>query len=330
MNNILRSAPFALAASLAVLLAGCSGSVPANPPSDAAQPQASRAGWLSPAARAKNAPLLYVSSLTGNAVDIFPEYGKNAPPIGEITNGINQPAGVAVDRRGNLYVANEGNSTVTVYPRGSTSPSGTYSTGLQDPFVVAVWNDGTLYVSCAQSQVAGFVAEYPPGSMSPSRTISMPNVGPWGIALDASNNLYIVFQNHDAFRGLYKYAPGTGSLGGTNLGITMPQPGYPTGIAFDRAGNLVLVVSGAPSSPSAVYVYPPWSKTFSRSITARRMFDPGPIAFDQRGERLFLSDWGYRVVHEYRYSDGKALTPEKRGVVASAPNGVAVDPPERL
>ncbi|HEX3368531.1 MAG TPA: hypothetical protein VHS56_03065, partial [Candidatus Cybelea sp.] len=85
-----------------------------------------------------------MSSSTGNIVDIFPEYGKNAQPIGQITDGLNKPIGTAVDRHGNLYVANYGNSTVTVYPRGSISPSKAYSIGLQLPFEVAVGDDGTL------------------------------------------------------------------------------------------------------------------------------------------------------------------------------------------
>ncbi len=155
----------------------------------------------------------------------------------------------------------------------------------------------------------------------------MPGVGPSGMALDASNNLYVVFQSHGVFRGIFKYAPGSGSLSGTNLGITMTQPGHPHGIAFDRAGDLLLVADGAPSVPSGVYVYPPGSKTFSRSITARRMFAPTWLAFDQRGERLFVTDG--LDIGEYRYSDGKALTSEKQGA-AGQPSGVAFDPPERL
>ncbi len=82
-----------------------SGPVPTRP-SVVSQP---RAGWLSVAARAKNTPLLYVSAAFESVVDIYPEYGKNVAPIGQITDGIDEPEGMAVDRHGNLYVTNPGN-----------------------------------------------------------------------------------------------------------------------------------------------------------------------------------------------------------------------------
>jgi sugar lactone lactonase YvrE len=336
---------FGIGAALALALGACaqngvqSGPVPANPSGDARVAitsttgivsskapkltRAPRAGWLSAAARAKSARLMYVSSPNGNTVDIFPEYGKNVAPIGQITNGINEPTGMAVDKHGNLYVANVNASTVTVYPRGSTSPSKTYSTGLQLPVDVAVGNDGTVYVSCFS---AGFVVEYPPRSMSPSLTISLAGADPFGVALDASNNLYIAYTTGV----VYEYAPGSSS--GTNLGLSIPA-GNPHGLTFDRAGDLLISVSNAPFGASAVYVYPPGSKTFSKSIT-QGVGQPFMMAFDRPGRRLFLADFGKDgngdgSVLEYRFSNGKALTPESQGV-ANAAYGVAVTPPEPL
>jgi len=58
---------------------------------------------------------VYVGSPHGNTVDIFAEYGKNAPPIAKITDGSVAPTGMAVDKYGNFYVANNGNDAVTVY-----------------------------------------------------------------------------------------------------------------------------------------------------------------------------------------------------------------------
>lgn len=313
-------------AAVAVMLSGCSGSqtgIEAHglPPSG---------GWVSDAARAKNPHLMYVSSPHGNTVDIFAEYGKNAPPIGKITDGIVAPTGMAVDKYGNLYVANNGNDTVTVYARGSTSPSKTYSTGLagRGPVAVAVGSDGTVYVSC----FSGFVVEYALGGTTPSRTLSLRDAYFSGIALDARENLYVAFQTHGPSRGVYEYAKGSASSSGTDLGLHL-APGYAHGLAFDRAGDLLVVDCGAPSAPSAVYVYPPGWKSPSRSFTGR-LRQPFALALDQRGERIFLADnleGGRHVgsVHEYRFSDGKELTPESRGAASTA-YGVALDPPEQL
>ena len=126
-----------------VALAGCGGSQPpigsqatirARPMPQATQLTAPRivpkaAGWLSPEARKSS--LIYVAN--GSQVLIFPEKGELQTPIGMITSGVDGAYGLFVDKDGNLYVANGGNGTVTVYPRGATSPSQTYSQGLSYP-----------------------------------------------------------------------------------------------------------------------------------------------------------------------------------------------------
>ncbi len=61
--------------------------------------------------------LLYVTDYTGSIVLIYKQGATGAGPIGEIVTGIDQPQGDAVDKSGTLYVANEGNNTVTEYPR---------------------------------------------------------------------------------------------------------------------------------------------------------------------------------------------------------------------
>ncbi len=65
-------------------------------------------------------------------VNIFAPKGQS--PIGEITSGISTPEGIAADAAGNLYVANSGNNTVTVYAPGTLTPSLTYSSGVNVPY----------------------------------------------------------------------------------------------------------------------------------------------------------------------------------------------------
>jgi hypothetical protein len=48
--------------------------------------------------------------------------GQTTPFI-TITNGVNRPTGLTVDGAGTVYCANVGNNTITVYPKGQTSPS---------------------------------------------------------------------------------------------------------------------------------------------------------------------------------------------------------------
>ena len=82
-------------------------------------------GFISPAARKQ--ATLFVSDLDANEVRLYPAYTKNPTQSGTITQGIDLPINAAVDKHGTLYVANNGNSTVTEYPLGQTTPSVTLS-----------------------------------------------------------------------------------------------------------------------------------------------------------------------------------------------------------
>ena len=67
---------------------------------------------------------MYVSTFTRNTpgnVSIFAP--GTSSPASIITSGINQAFNVAVDANGNLYAANDGASTVTVYAPGSSTPA---------------------------------------------------------------------------------------------------------------------------------------------------------------------------------------------------------------
>ena len=87
-----------------------------------------RHGWISP--RAKKMKLIYVSDYTQSLILIYPQGGESSGPIGEIVNGISNPQGIAVDSAGTLYVANQGNNTITEYPFGATDPSVTLSNSI--------------------------------------------------------------------------------------------------------------------------------------------------------------------------------------------------------
>ena len=70
---------------------------------------------------------LYVGTLQNVS-----EYAPGASsPFRTITKGINTVIALQLDSSGRLYVANEYANTVTVYPRGSTSPAYTISQGIE-------------------------------------------------------------------------------------------------------------------------------------------------------------------------------------------------------
>jgi DNA-binding beta-propeller fold protein YncE len=127
---------FALCGALAlVTLAGCSGSpagtVPSTPTGQAslfrqtasAHPDRSQS-WMSP--DAKSIDLLYVTDLNTGDVDVY-SYPAGKPK-GVIT-GLAVPHGECVDKLGNVFVTNGGQSQILEFAHGGTTPIQT----LDDP-----------------------------------------------------------------------------------------------------------------------------------------------------------------------------------------------------
>jgi len=143
--------------------------------------------------------------------------------------GIADNGGVAVDAAGNIYVADQGSSTVT-----------------------RVGADGTVTL------VAGTGAPGYNGDNIPANTAQLNS--PWGLAVDAAGNLYIADAGNGRIR---QVDPVTGNIttvaGGSatssSVGGTVDGPGksaaatslsltWPWGVALDLAGNLYIADSG--------------------------------------------------------------------------------------
>ncbi|MEO6991610.1 MAG: hypothetical protein ABI202_08850 [Candidatus Baltobacteraceae bacterium] len=184
-------------------------------------------GWLSPQA-AGGSGLLYVGDFGASVVTIYPRRGVNPSPIGQITDGISSPERLFVDANGSLYASVV--NAVTVYAKGTTSPSLTITNGISGPTGVTVDSAGTVYVSNTGTST---VTEYPAGATSPSVTLAIPGT-PEDLCVDSQGNLY-VGGFFGSSGGVLEFAPGSST--GTNLGIVVGDAG---GIEVDRNGNLAL------------------------------------------------------------------------------------------
>ena len=150
-------------------------------------------------------------------------------------SGFNQPIGVAVDVKGNVYVADNGNNAVKEIPFGSNTVV-TLGSGFNFTTGVAVDVMGNVFVSDGGNNA---VKEIPIGGGSPIIIGSGFSI-PYGVAVDAADNIYV----SDAGNNLVKQiAP----VGGYYLGTPLPA-----GLSFNGVTG---VLSGTPTvlSPAANY-----------------------------------------------------------------------------
>lgn len=248
---------FGIACVLNIAVAACSSSnvptsVTAGSPSQthAAVHISNLRGWISP--DAKKQKLLYVSD---EIVEIYsvPKYSL----VGQITEGIDEPDGLAVDKHGNLYVANYLGRTVTIYRPGETSPSLTL-TEPDYPVDVAVGSNGYVY-AC---DLNGGVDVYQPGATYPIRRLTNPDVAHvLGVAVNSSNDVYAAGENmHYSSPAVVEFAKARGP--GKNLRLTGLYD--PAGviaedkylIVSDVDEGLILIYAPGQTSPSSTFTAP--------------------------------------------------------------------------
>jgi sugar lactone lactonase YvrE len=189
-----------------------------------------------------------------------------APPI---TTGIDDPATLALDGTGNLYVANttgQNTGDVTVYAPQGVNPLRTLTGILGEPKGLVANAAGRLYVVAQDKvgccQLAGFGAIYAPGASAPMHELKGLSGFAHSPLLDPAGNLYV---------GNFSVYPGWVSV--YNAGKRHPSRiinkgiGLPIGLALAPNGDLV-VLNGLFNHTYDVTVYPAGARSPSLTITA--------------------------------------------------------------
>jgi ligand-binding sensor domain-containing protein len=123
------------------------------------------------------------------------------------TKPLNYPKGLAVDAKGNLYVANSGGNDILVYnPSYGQIAKGTVTQNISNPSAVAIDSAGNLWVAnygTSNGGSTGSIAEYTSGVQNANGTITNGVLGPESLAVDGAGNVWV----NNAFSNITLYAP---------------------------------------------------------------------------------------------------------------------------
>ncbi len=238
---------------------------------------------------------VYAKGATGNAAPVRAILGPRTR--------LDFPSAVAVDARGNRYVANRAIDSITIYSsnaRGDAAPLRTIAgmrTGLKLPTGLALDGRGDVYVANRSGDAITVYAPAANGNAAPSRTIQGSKTGlnePTSIAVDAERNIYVT---NLADRSVTTFAPGASGdvapvriIRGKRTRLTAAFA-----IAVDRAGT-VYVVNSDDKDISGLLVFRPRASgdvAPTRIIAgpATKLETPSGVAVDPRGA-IFVSDHG--------------------------------------
>jgi sugar lactone lactonase YvrE len=213
-----------------------------------------------------------ISTIAGNGMDGFK--GDSGPAT---KAQLSRPFGLALDKKGNLYIADRGNNRVRrVNPQGiihtvagdggfffmgDNGPA--YRASIAGPTGVAVDKNGVLYIADRNNNrvrsvdtqgmirtVAGTGQQHYNGDSELARDSNL--YLPFGVALDADDNLLVIDRSHyrirqiDTRRGSVKTVAGNGMKkfagdGGPATGATLS---FPQGLTVDKDDNLLVSDKG--------------------------------------------------------------------------------------
>jgi hypothetical protein len=203
--------------------------------------------------------VLFVADPQNNQVLMYNPKTPNPKSEGSITNGIDYPFGVAVDKKSTLYVANLlGNGStgsITIYPKGKTSPSLTITNGCAAPYGIGVDSKGDVFAAMLNNDT---IVGYKPGASTPFETINFSSYGQGlGLGIDSKDNIWI---GSDTNSRVYEILAGSTTPQNANLtGLNGT-----IGVAFGQ--NDEMYVSNFAGPNVTVYAYGTTSP--SRTITS--------------------------------------------------------------
>lgn len=243
--------------------------------------------------------------------------------IKTLGGGFNSPAGITVDGKGDVFVADSANNQVKEIPAGCITAScvTVLGGGFNSPLGVAVDAVGDVYVADGHNSA---VKEIPTGCTSSSCVLTLGSSPsfetPEGVAVDSVGNVYVADGGNHTVKEIY--ANCVSSYCTITLGSGFITP---TGVAVDGSENVYVA-----DSSGTVYMLTPYCGTASCMTKLGGGFTtPIGLALDTSGH-LYIADDGKGMpgngtVKEMTTSCAAASCVTTLATNLSSPLGVAAD-----
>ena len=251
--------------------------------------------------------MVYESFNELGTVLVYPQAGAKQKPIGSIT-GFEEPAGMAVDAAGNLYVADFGSATISVFHQGQTVPFDIL-TGANVPTDVAVDTSGDVY---SNDGLSNTVTVWRAGSTVPTSTLTAAFTGNSdSIAVDKTGDVFLSEENGyeiDEFPA------------GSSTPVPIQTNQFYSDLAVDSSQNLVTIVN---SQEIRVFA-PPYT---GHPISKRRFTNIyfGSIALNGSDSSLWRLDCCMKGIAQLTYP-GLQFVERTRPFKSSEPFRITVYP----
>lgn len=234
---------------------------------------------------------LYVLDFATTVVDVLKNKGYRE--LGSISDG-GTPEDVALDKLGNVYIANATPGKVDVFAPKGTSPSFTYNAGMSSASVVNTDAHGNVF----EGDGNGSINEYYQGVNTVLYTCALPSF-PGGIAVDSGNDVFVSIPLDNE---IVEYAGGLRGCSPTTLPITLTNA---NGIAVDKDGDLIVCVPGA----SSVDVIEPPYTSVTRTIGSG-WIAPWTVSLSRDEKYAYVTDINHAraLVEVVNYATGGNVT----------------------
>ncbi|HEY1663300.1 MAG TPA: BACON domain-containing carbohydrate-binding protein [Verrucomicrobiae bacterium] len=224
-----------------------------------------------------------------------------------VSSGLNNPAGVAVDGSGNVYIADAGNNAIKEWNVAGNTVTTLVSSGLNQPYGVAVDGSNNVYIADTYNSA---IKEWNAASNMVTTLASFVYTFPRGVAVDSSGNVYIPDSSYNAVEEWNAASNTVTTLVSSGLfGVT--------GVAVDGAGNVYITENGN----QAVKEWNAASHMVS-TLVSSGLYHPFGGAVDGSGN-AYIADSGNLAIKEWNAASHTVTTLVSSGLIY--PDGVAVD-----